>query len=402
MQRKSSLYSLLFTVFNDQIGWGIALTIFAPLLMNHSESLVSSSMRDGTRNIILGFLIGAYPATQFFSMPLIGALSDHFGRKKVLKWTLVGAALSFFLSAYAIAIQSLLLLFASRLLAGLFSGNSGTAQASIADMSTEQTKSKNLSLCGVVGGIAWIIGPPLGGLLSSPSWFRWLDYATPFWFLGFLFLLNLVWVHKSYIETYQKAEKHDWKQEIKDISKLSKIPHMKSWLTVTFLFYCGWFFFLPFFPTLLVLKYGFTQEGIGYMSGYLCLFFFATSVILNRGLAERIKSKTIALWTLFMMGALIIVTNFISWEGWFYTFPFLAIGSASCWVATMAIPSNLAGTANQGKVFGISQSLFSLALFFAPLTSGLLAFYEIGLPMFIGGMILLVAGAYTLRLQKTI
>lgn len=400
MQRKSSLYSLLFTVFNDQIGWGIALTIFAPLIMNKSEALVSSGMTDGVRNIVLGLLIGSYAATQFFSMPFIGALSDHFGRKKILELTLVGAALSFFLSAYAIWMQSLSLLFASRLLAGLFSGNSGTAQASIADMSTEHTKAKNLSLMGIVGGISWIVGPPLGGLLSSPNWFRWFDYATPFWVLGFLFLLNLVWLHKSYIETYQKSEKHDWKQEIKDISKLSKIPTMKGWLVVTFLFYCGWFFFLPFFPTVLVLKYGFTQEGIGYMSAYLCIFFFITSVILNKGLAERINSKTIALSTLFLMGVLIMVTNFIDWKGWFFTFPFLAMGSASCWVATMAIPSNLAGTANQGKVFGVSQSLFSLALCLAPLISGLLASYEIGLPMVLGSLILLGAGGYTLILRK--
>ncbi len=391
---------MLFTVFNDQIGWGIALTIFAPLIMNTSESLVSSAMTEGTRNILLGLLIGSYAATQFVSMPFIGALSDHFGRKRILKWTLVGAALSFFLSAYAIWIQSLVLLFISRLLAGLFSGNSGTAQASIADMSTEHTKAKNLALCGVVGGIAWIVGPPLGGFLSTPHFFRWFDYATPFWFLGFLFLLNLVWLHKSYIETYQKSEKHDWKQEIKDISKLSKIPYMKGWLTIAFLFYCGWFFFLPFFPTVLVLKYGFTPEGIGLMSAYLCIFFFITSVLINRGLAQRIKSQTIVLWTLFLMGTLIMVTNYIDWKGWLITFPFLALGASSCWFASMAIPSNLAGKANQGKVFGISQSLFSLALFSAPLISGLLASYQLWLPMFLGALILLVAGGYTMIHRK--
>jgi DHA1 family tetracycline resistance protein-like MFS transporter len=400
MQRKSSLYSLLFTVFNDAIGWGIALTIFAPLIMSKSDSLVSAAMAEGTRNILLGLLIGSYAATQFFSMPLIGALSDHFGRKKVLEWTLVGAALSFFLSAYAIWLQSLTLLFISRLLAGLFSGNSGTAQASIADMSTEKTKSKNLALCGIVGGISWIIGPPLGGFLSSPTWFHWFDYATPFWFLGFLFVANLIWLNKSYIETYQKREKHDWKQEIKDLTKLSKIPHMTSWLIVAFLFYFGWFFFVTYFPTVLVLKYHFSQEGIGYMSGYLSIFFLLTSLALNKGLAERIRSETLTLCTLFLIGALMLITNSVDWRIWFFTFPFLAIGSSACWVAVMAIPSNLAGTANQGKIFGISQSICSLALFFAPLITGLLASYDIALPMLLGGVVLLGAGFYTWTLQR--
>ena len=125
LSRKSSLYSLLFTIFNDAIGWGIVLTIFAPLIFDPHHSILPLDTSDSARNIILGFLIGSYAVTQFISMPLIGALSDHLGRKKVLEWTIFGAMAAFVLSAFAIWFGSLVLLFICRLLAGLFSGNSG-------------------------------------------------------------------------------------------------------------------------------------------------------------------------------------------------------------------------------------------------------------------------------------
>jgi MFS family permease len=389
MQNKSSLCSLLFTIFNDSIGWGIVLTIFAPLVFESTGIFLPANTSETVRNILLGLLIGSYAITQFVSMPLIGALSDHFGRKKILAWTLVGAMFSFFLSGIAVAVKSLALLFASRLLAGLFSGNSGTAQASIADMSTERTKAKNLSLSGVVGGFSWIIGPPIGGILSTPKWVPWFDFATPFWFLGVLFFINLIWILKSYVETREKKEKHDWKQEIKDLSKLSKIPRMSGWLAITFLFFLGWFFFGLYYPTLLVLKFNFNQEDIGYISGYMSLFWVAGSFLLNRGLAEKMSPERYVLWSLPIAATLIVITAFlpsISW--WFLTLPIMTLCGSSCWINTMAAASNLAGKENQGKVFGIVQSLLSLALFLAPLCSGVLAARESSLSLLIGAAIL--------------
>lgn len=400
MTRKGSLYSLLFTIFNDAIGWGVVLTIFAPLLFDRSHPILPADTSDATRNIILGFLIGSYAVTQFISMPLIGALSDHFGRKKILKWTIFGAMASFVFSALAVWWESLLLLFAARLLAGLFSGNAGTAQAAIADMSTEQTKAKNLSLSGVVGGISWIIGPPLGGFLSSPNWGSWLSFSTPFWFLAFLFLINLLWVHKSYVESYQKKEKHDWKQEIKDLAKLSKIPRMSGWLTSAFFYYFGWFFFILYYPTLFVQKFGFDQQTIGYFSAYLSLFWLTGSLAINRWFGG-INPEKVLPFCMPISGFLILLA---AWEGsiagWIWTFPFLALAGTANWVHIMALISNLSGKENQGKAFGILQSMMSLALFIAPLASGFIATYDIEIPLYLGTIVLVVTGLFSYFLHK--
>jgi DHA1 family tetracycline resistance protein-like MFS transporter len=399
MTKKSSLYSLVFTIFNDALGWGVVLTIFAPLLMNNSGEFLPVSASLQMQTIVLGLLIACYPLTQFIFLPLIGALSDHMGRKKILEWTTLCAAFTFALSAIAIWKGSLLFLFISRILAGVFSANASTAQAAIADMSSEKEKGKNLSLAGIAGGLSWVVGPPLGGLLSTNAYIPWADFATPFWFVAVLFLLNYWWVSKSFRETFVKTKNkaHDWKQEIKDLAKLSKIQHMTPWLYIIFFFYLGWGFYLLFFPTLLVQRFFLDQSSIGLISGYLSIFWLTTSTCLNQGLAERYKPEAFALLFLPTTGLLVIVLAFVPSISWWYVIlPFIALGGSSIWIGLLAFLSNLAGRENQGKVFGIGQSLLALATGVSPIVSGLMAAIDEKIPLCIGGGILLGIGGFAL------
>lgn len=401
--RRNSLYSLLFTIFNDSLGWGIVLTIFAPLFFDPSKGLLVG-VSDALRNIVLGLFIGSYAITQFFAMPLIGALSDHFGRKKILQWTILGAMASFALSALAIRWNSLFVLFLARLAAGFFSGNASTAQASVADMSTETTKAKNLSLTSMVASIAWIAGPPLGGFLAMSQWVAWFDFSTPFWFLTLSFLLNFIWVNKSYVETYEKKGKHDWKQEIKDLATLSKIPQMKGWLFVAFFFYFGWFFYVLFYPTFLVQEFQFGPREIGLFSAYLSVFWMVGSFCVNRWLGgEKVAPSSIIVIAFPLLAFLLffaaLETSVVAWSVFF---PFLAFCGSMVWIHIMALTSNLAGEKNQGKSFGLLQSLSSLALFVAPLWTGFLAAYNIHLPFFFGSLVFLGGGffAFALTLRR--
>lgn len=397
--KKSSLYSLIFTVFNDALGWGVVLTIFAPLLMNSSGVFLSSNTTLQAQTIVLGLLIGCYPLAQFFFMPLIGALSDHLGRKKVLEWTILCAGLSFIFSAIAIRQGSLLFLFISRILAGIFSANAATAQAAIADISSEKEKGKNLALTGIAGGLSWVIGPPLGGFLSTKKYVPWADFATPLWVVAGLFVINYFWVLRSFSETRVKThrQQHDWKQEIKDLSKLSKIKHMSPWLLFAFFFYFGWGFYMLFYPTLLVQRFHLDQAAIGFLSGYLSIFWLMTSTVLNRGLAERFKPEAFVLLMLPIIGILSIAIAFVPTISWWYViFPFMAIGGAASWINLSAFLSNLAGPDNQGKVFGIAQSIMALAMCLSPIISGVVAAIDERIPLVASGVILVAVGGSSL------
>ncbi|HSX13693.1 MAG TPA: MFS transporter [Chlamydiales bacterium] len=396
MIRKSSLYSLIFTIFNDSLGWGVILTLFAPLLFDPASPLLTPETSMTTRNFILGALIASYPFTQFLFMPILGSISDRLGRRIVLQWTIFLDVLCFVLSGISIYLGSLQLLFISRILAGIFSANSAAAQAAIADISSEKDKAKNLSLSGIAGGLAWVVGPPLGGFLSSKEYLSWADYATPMWFTAILFFINYLWVSKSYQETYTKKDlsKHNWKQEIKDFIKLSKIPKMNVWLFITFFFFFGWGFCVLFYPALLVQRFDFNQSEIGLMSGYQALFWLLSSTLLNRGLAEKFKPEAFILFGLPITAFCMMVLAFtphIFW--WYILFPVLSLCGAAIWINITALLSNLAGRDNQGKVFGLAQSLMSLAMFVSPLISGFLGAISESAPLATSGIFLILVSA---------
>lgn len=399
MIRKRSLYSLVFTIFNDSLGWGIVLTIFAPLLLNANSHFLAPGTTSQARNFYLGLLIASYPLTQFLFMPFLGAISDFFGRKKMLQWTIFAAGCSFVVSAIAIEKESLFWLFLSRILAGVFSSNAATVQAAIADISFEKEKTKNMALSGVAGGLAWIVGQPLGGLLSTSSYVSWGNFCTPFYFVAGLFFLNFFWVTQYFDETYVHVheEKNDWKQEIKNLSSLSAIPHMSSWLLIAFLFFFGWGFFIVFYPALLVQRFSFNQASIGFLSGYLSIFWLLSSLALNRGVGKKWRPGFLTVVGLPLMGLLLMILTFgTSINGWYITFPLLALFGAAIRNDLFVVLSNLAGKYNQGKVFGVSQSLMSLGMFLSPLFSGMLAGLHESLPIAVGGSILLGCGAFAL------
>lgn len=400
--RKSALYSLLFTIFNDALGWGIVLTIFAPLVFDYQSPIIPEQTSDGERNVLLGFLIASYALTQFFSMPIIGALSDHYGRKKLLEWTLLLAGVSCIISAVAISVHSLVLLFVSRLLAGLFSGNAGTAQASIADISSDQNKGKNLALSGIAGSVSWMIGPPLGGILSTSRWVSWFNFSTPFWVMAALFFANAIWVIKAFDETYAKSKlKHDWKQEIKDLVKLWRLPRMNGWLIVAGLFYLGYFFFLMFFPTFLVHMFSFTQENIGFLSAYWAFWWLIGSFILNKSHADKVGASSYIVLSVPILAVCIFANAlFQNPIYWLSTLFIMGFAGTAAWTYVMTICSNLAGRTNQGKLFGVLQALTSFASFVSPIAAGFLAIYSIPLPVFVSAFILVLCGLFAANLRR--
>jgi MFS family permease len=133
------------------------------------------------------------------------------------------------------------------------------------------------------------------------------------------------------------------------------------------------------------------------MSGYSSLFWFGSSMALNRGLALRYKPQAFVLLGLPIAGVLSVITAFLtSFSWWYVTIPCLFICGAFIWNNLLAVMSNLAGRENQGKIFGISQSLMSLAMFLSPLLSGILAAINISIPLTLSGLVLFGIGAFAL------
>ena len=191
---KAPLLTIFLTVFLDMLGVGIVIPVIAPLLLDPSHNMLSVDYTVEARTILLGFLIAAYPLAQFFGAPMLGALSDRFGRKKLLFISLIGTFAGYILFATAILEQNIYLLFFSRLLDGFTGGNISIALSAISDSSDEKSKAKNFGIVGAAFGLGFILGPYIGGKLADPGIVSWFNASTPFWFAAILTAVNLLFV----------------------------------------------------------------------------------------------------------------------------------------------------------------------------------------------------------------
>src|SRR5580765_3221671 len=152
---RSHLLFIFLTVFIDLLGFGIVI----PLLPVYSDMYGADAQE-------LGILFGCFSGMQFLFAPMWGRLSDRVGRRPVLVGGLVGTSAASLLFGFA---GSMPLIFASRLLAGFFGANISTAQAYIADVTTQENRAKGMGLIGAAFGLGFTLGPWVGGELAHVS-----------------------------------------------------------------------------------------------------------------------------------------------------------------------------------------------------------------------------------------
>jgi DHA1 family tetracycline resistance protein-like MFS transporter len=156
--RRGSIYFVLVTIFIDSLGFGLALPVLPRLIMDIGKMDLSHAIA------VAGWMTVTFACLQFVMAPVIGNLSDRFGRRPILLLALIGLVINYSLLTVA---HILPLLFLGQALTGVFGGTIGTCQAAIADMTSKEDRAKNFSLVGAAFGIGFIVGPAIGGLLAE-------------------------------------------------------------------------------------------------------------------------------------------------------------------------------------------------------------------------------------------
>jgi DHA1 family tetracycline resistance protein-like MFS transporter len=180
------LVTIFVIVFVDLLGFSLIL----PLLPYYANTF-------GANDFTIGLLVASYAAAQLLGAPLLGRLSDRFGRRPILLLSIFGTFIGFLLLGFA---RSLWMLFASRILDGLTGGNISVAQAYIADVTDEKNRAKSFGLIGAAFGLGFIIGPAAGGLLSAGE-----RYAVPAFVAAVLSVVNLIMVYFLLPESLDKS-----------------------------------------------------------------------------------------------------------------------------------------------------------------------------------------------------
>lgn len=352
------LFSIILIVFIDLLGFSLIL----PLLPYYAKTFQASQT-------VTGILIASYAAMQLVGAPILGRLSDRFGRRPILLLSVFGTFLGFLLLGFA---NALWMLFASRILDGLTGGNISVAQAYISDVTDEKNRSKGLGMIGAAFGLGFIIGPVSGGLLS-----QW-GYSVPAFTAAAISLVNLMLIYAWLPESLTEQKRSQMSQQrppvtLKALGVAFRRPYSGAILTTRFFFGLAFAIFQTIFSLYALQKFNLSAKEIGIFLTYVGLLAVITQGFLVGKLTRRFRDDALITFCVVLMGASLL--------GW-------ALAPTILWLYIILTPTALAGgllntllssTLTRavepdeiGGILGLSTAVESATRIIAPILGGFL------------------------------
>jgi len=392
---KKQIIPILFvTLLIDMIGIGMLIPI-TPILFTDPTSphFILQGYSTQMQFLIAGLVTALYGLVQFLAAPLLGQLSDVYGRKKLLMLGVGVLALSQLCFGLGIEFGSLFLLFVSRIVGGLAAANFSIAQAAIADVTEPKDRAKNFGLIGAAFGIAFIIGPILGGWIAGATG----SASSPFWIAGVLGVLNLLFVALFLPETHKVAQvvQHRFHplQGIKNIYAAFADKDARPVFTTSFLYMCGFAAMTSFFGVLLVNRYGLTEAEVGTFYSVIGGWVVFTQLVVLRFFANHYSERAILRVSLLFVAVAVVVQPFSGSLLVLYALtPLFSIPHGLSIANITSLVSKSAGAGKQGAALGINGSLIAFAQGVIPILVGLVTgWIGITAPFLAGGVFIIGA-----------
>jgi DHA1 family tetracycline resistance protein-like MFS transporter len=379
MRKPSPVAVIFLTVLVDMLGIGILIPVFPQLFGNPASPfyMLAPGTPQSTGYLLYAMLAAIFPLMMFLAAPVLGALSDRHGRRRILAACLGGTAFGYVLFALGVLTKSLPLLFFSRALDGATGGNIAIANASIADVTKPEDRAKSFGLVGAAFGLGFIIGPFIGGKLADPSLVPWFGPSVPFWFAAALATLNLASVLLFFPETLKTDVPHRafrWLSSLLNVTKAWKLRNLRTLFGTMFLFSCGFGLFNSFFGFVLTERFAFTEAEIGNFFAFVGVWIVICQAVLVRRLSGKYPEHHLVRWS--MLGTAVTVFLHLFPDDWrlmLLIVPFMAASNAVTFSNLNGLISRSAGAEEQGEVMGISTSVLSLAQIVPPLVAGVMA-----------------------------
>jgi len=363
--RKPALPFIFFTLVLDILGIGLVVPVLPKLIEQFLDGNVANTSH------MYGLLVSVYALMQFLCAPVLGNLSDQFGRRPVILLSLLGSGLDYFLLAFA---PSLTWFFVGRVIAGITGANFSAASAYIADVSPPEKRAANFGLVGAAFGLGFIIGPVLGGLLST-----W-DLRLPFIAAGVLTLLN--WLYGCFVLPESLALENRRVFRFKNanpvgaFSSLRRHPLLLGLAVAFFVLSVAHQVYPSTWALYTGLRFNWTPKMIGWSLAAVGV----CAALVQGGLTRTLIPK-IGEHRAIILGVSVSTLTFIGYglvpEGWM-VYPLIAIGSLGglATPALQALISQSVGADEQGGVQGAVTSLNSLAGIIGPfLATGLFGYF---------------------------
>lgn len=393
------LLPLYVVIFIGFVGYSLMITVFTPLLIQGQNGLLSISTSLSERTIILGILLALYPFGQFFGSPILGALSDHFGRKPVLIISLCVSVLCYIFIAIALSLQNLLVLMIALLFAGLAEANVAIAQSAIADVSNENDRSRLFGYIFLSASSAYIIGPLIGGKLAA-----WFGNAIPFWGTCILLIVTTIWTVLVFRETKipETLKKIEYSKAFVSIASIFTYPKLSKLYLINFLLYLAIFGFFRCYPMYLVDEFHMDVARESEFIAWVSVPIILANLWLTGFVSRFFSAKIITIVSGLLTGIFMLVVIVPHGENALWVTLFLAAMALSlCLPASGAMLSIAADKSEQGRVMGNNQAIAVGAESLSGLVGGLLAAVVIKLPLIILGFTAIIAAIILLNIRNS-
>ena len=378
------------------LGVTIIIPVIPAIFFESNSNFFGPDISHELKSFYYGFLLLCYPLFQFFGAPILGSLSDRFGRKPVLSIALSGTLIGYLLFAYAVTSQNLWLLFFSRMLPGFTGGNVSIIMSSISDISDERSRTRNFGLVGMAFGIGFILGPSIGGLLADDSIVSWFTHATPFWFVAGLSLLNILLVQLYFRETLKEKQesKISFFTGIRNLAVSFTESNLRKVFIIVLCVSIGFTFFTQYFSVFLYEKFSWTEKNIGLLYGWVGIWLAFTQGVIVRSLSYKFASKDVIKFSIpiLVLGISLLLVPEKDWL-FFIINPIIAIGIGMTSPNLTTIVSMQAGPERQGEILGINTSMNSLGQMIPAVIGGFLVGINIHFPLVAGALMIAIAWA---------
>ncbi len=385
--KRLSFFTICFTFFVDYLSWSVVFPIFAPYFLDVNNQIFGSEVSAATRALLLGFFLAAFSLGQFLGAPLIGEYADKYGRKRALLVSVSMTLIGLVMSAYSMGIHNLYLLFAGRLLTGIFSSSTSICLSCASDLSeSEREKVKHFGTLSMIGGLAFIVGAFAGGKLSDSTIDASFSANVPLWIASCFTLINFLFIVFGFKETssIQANVKYHFLESFHHIKIALRTEKIKEFYLAYFLFFTAWILFFQFIPVLAVEKFFYTNSNIGDLALFMGICWAIGSGYLNQYFDRYFSS----------MGSLEICLIGFSVLCGIVVFPkhiYMVLGiiglcvifGSIAWPICTGRISNAAPQHMQGKILGLSQSVQSLAMTLGPLIGALAFQFSLKLPFLV-------------------
>jgi DHA1 family tetracycline resistance protein-like MFS transporter len=376
---------ILITVFIDVLG----MAIIIPVLPYYIESFNVS-------DIVVTLLFSVFALFSFFSAPILGSISDRKGRRPVLLVSLLSSAIGWIVFALS---NSIFGLFVGRIIDGAAAGNISTAQNYLIDISKNaKERTKNLGLIGAVFGVSFMVGPFIGGFLSS------LSIKLPFILVGIMAAINTILAYFFLPETHhirstKKLSLNPFSPIIKAFKNKNILPLYISWLLFGIAISLNNSIFALYITR--VFSWGVIASG-------LLMTMMGIIISINQAFAIRkiwlhyFKESFLMVWTFIPFALGYLVMSLPIKFAFLFGLIITAFGQSLMRVIMTSQIIGFSSKEEQGENMGIMTSLISLSMVLGPLLGGFSYEIQDNYPFILSGIILLVTFIFVFRTYKNI